>query len=313
MFTSSTILFAQNSSCLISQVLSSYEVWKDFILPILIAFSAGYMVYWTFIRQTRHDKQKELEAEKQLQRDKLYYFANSVKTIFAISRDQNAATLAFVEAQLKDLSEVKELLLFSLNELRRMTQDLQLESYMLAYVNYYGIDRKAAIKEFNNIVVRIDMLYETFKHIEEHHHMAQEIDQKYKVNLLSLRYRASNLVAVLSVSLRKSAPLLAQELDQFAVVFHASPTGNNDAGFYHQHFFVPFNRFAVKYVSSDLPEVSQIQELAILTRDGKAIYEQLINENQRVAEDFKNQYDRLKTEIELLKEHSKRLLEDFGG
>ena len=168
MLTSLFILLQADGSCTIERALTAYDAWKDFILPILIALFAAYMVYWAFVKETQRDKEKEQEAEIQLRRDKLTYFANLVKNIISFSEQMNDLILKFVEEQQKDPVGVKTLFLFSLNEYRRITTDLQLESYMLAYVNHYKGDRKVVIREFNNIVVRIDMLYGNYRKMEPH-------------------------------------------------------------------------------------------------------------------------------------------------
>ncbi|WP_316758585.1 hypothetical protein [Pedobacter aquatilis] len=146
---------------------SWYEIGKDFILPIVIAGAAAYMVYWGFVKETKRDKKKELDAEKQRQQDKLYYFSNCVKSIHAISRDQNSAYLKFAETKAENAGAIQQITFLSLNELRRLTFDLPLEEYMLAYANNYGTNRKEAIREFNQIIIRIDMLYDAFTNIKK--------------------------------------------------------------------------------------------------------------------------------------------------
>lgn len=307
------IIFLQTSSCAITQFLTSYDVWKDFIVPIGIAVFAGIMAYLIFVKETRRDKEKEQQAEKQLQQDKLTYFSNLVKNVISISEQQNASVLAFVKEQRKDPCGVKQLLLFSMNELRRVTADLQLESYMLAYVNYYNTNRQLAIKEFNNIIIRIDMLHGTFKAIEPHLQLVQEDERNAKLKFSNYNSGTSGLVAALSLRLSNSAPKLAEEMDRITAAFYRAEIKNRDMQFCYNDFLNPLNSFAAKYVTANLPEAPHIQELALLTRDGKAVYEQLISHNQGLADEFQDHYERLKPEIEKLKEHAKRLLEDFGG
>lgn len=296
----------------ISDTFSFYDVCKDFILPIIIAGVAAYMVYWAFVKETKRDKEKELEAEKQRQQDKLYYFSNAVKSIHAISRDQNAANLAFAETQTSNPGELKRIAYISLNELRRMTTDLPLEEFMLAYANYYGSNRKEAIREFNQIIVRIDLLYAAFKNTKRHYEMSQDLEQNFKFKYMEHFRMAHTLVAMISDNIRKSAPVLAYEIDQIARSFQ-SKDENPDIKFCYHRFFIPFNKFAVNYVGAGLPETTLLQQLAIQTRDGKSIYEQLVRENKRLAEEFIEKYNSLKPVIEDLEKHAKRLLVDFGG
>lgn len=290
----------------------SYDVGKDFILPMIIAALAAYMVYWAFVKETKRDKKKELEAEKQRQQDKLYYFSNCVKSIHAISRDQNEANLLFAEAQAENPGEIQQISFLSLNELRRMTSELPLEEYMLAYANNYGTNRKEAIREFNQIIIRIDMLNDAFRNTKQHYKMTQKLEQASKLKFMAHFHSAHTLVAMLSDNFRRSSPALVHEIDQIARAFQLEGLNRNIEFCYH-HFFIPFNQFAVNYLMAGLSETRQLQQLALETRDGKATFEQIIRENLGLAGDFKKKYEILKPAIEDLEKYAKRLLEDFGG
>ena len=305
-------IFLTAITCTLGQALFSYEVLKDFILPIILTLLAGGFAYIIFVKETRRDKKRDRKADKQIQRDKLSYFSNLVKNIISISEQQNANISAFVEEQRADPTEVKQLQLFSLNEFRRATTDLRLEDYMLAYVNYYSADRQVAIKEFNNIIVRIDMLYGTFSVMEPHLQLLQEDERNAKEKFNGYSERAARLVAVLAQSLRHSAPQLEGEMNEIAAASLNSQSEKRGSEFCYRTFIVPINTFAFKYVWTSLAEAPQIQELAALTKDARSVYEQMITFNQGLAEEFHAQYDRLKPEIEKLKEYSKRLIEDFG-
>ncbi|MGF1923195.1 MAG: hypothetical protein ACQUHE_03375 [Bacteroidia bacterium] len=289
----------------------SYEAAKDFILPIILTLLAGGFAYLIFVKETRRDQKMQWKADKQIQRDKLSYFSNVVKNVISISEQQNASILAFVEEQRAYLTEGKQLLQFSLNEFRRVTTDLQLEDYMLAYVNHYKEDRQISIKEFNKIIVRIDMLYGTFKVMEPHLQFVQEDERQAKERFIGYFESASKLVAVLALRLRQSAPQLEEEMNAIAGASLGSKTEKRDLEFCYRTFIVPFNTFAFKYAFTALAETPQIQELATLTKDAKSIYEQIVDRNESLADDFHAQYIRLKPEIEQLKEYSKRLIEDF--
>lgn len=306
------ILSQVDGSCTIERALTSYEVWKDFILPIWIALFAGYMVYWAFVKETKRDKEKQLESEGQMRIDKLTYFANLVKNIISFSEQMNVIILDFVKEQRKDPIEVKQLLLFSLNEYRRVTTDLQLESYMLAYVNFYKGDRQLVIKEFNNIVIRIDTLYGNYKKMEPHLELIREDERKKLLEFSECQRRTSNLTVSLSRNLRKTEPYVANELNQISLDLASKGHLKMDTIVCYRSFFVPLNNFALKYMGADLPERLMIQELALLTRDGKSLFEQIISSNKNLADEFQRHYESLNTETKNLKTFAEKLLADFG-
>ncbi|WP_199140522.1 hypothetical protein [Pedobacter sp. ASV12] len=182
---------------------------------------------------------------------------------------------------------------------------------MLAYVNYYKTGRQVAIKEFNNIITRIDMLYGTFKAMEPHIELVREDERNVKEKFNNYFEQSSRLVALLAMGLRHSAPQLEREMNEIAGASLRSETEKRDSEFYYRTFIVPFNTFAFKYTWLLLPEAPHIRELAALTKDAKSLYEQMITDNQGLADEFHAQYIRLKPEIEKLQEYSKRLIKDF--
>lgn len=241
------------------------------------------------------------------------YFANLVKNVISFSEQMNVIILTFTREQQKDPINVKNLSLFSLNEYRRVTTDLQLESYMLAYVNYYKGNRQMVIKEFNNIIIRIDMLYGNYKKMEPHLELIREDERKVRLEFIDCQRRTSNLVVSLSRRLRSTVPDVASELDHISFALASNRHLKMDMVVCYEEFFVPLNGFALKYMGRGFTESLMIQDLAMLTRDGKSLFEQIINSNQRLAEEFEGYHDRLNAEVDKLKEFAEKLLADFVG
>ncbi len=147
---------------------------------------------------------------------------------------------------------------------------------------------------------------------KKHYKLTQKLEQGFKLKLIAYFHTVHTLVAMLSNNFKRSSPALASEIDQIARAFQSEGLSPNIEFCYH-HFFIPFNQFAVNYLMAGLPETPQLQQLAIQTNDGKATYEQLIRENQGLADDVSKKYQSLKPAIEDLEKQAKRLLEDFGG
>ena len=68
-----------------------------------------------------------------------------------------------------------------LNDLKRASNTLNLEDYLLAYVDKYSSDRKKSIKEFKEIIASIDYLLEIFAQIPQQLQKAQTYDFEKKL------------------------------------------------------------------------------------------------------------------------------------
>ena len=307
------IIFHQTcESCTIGENSFFYNLSKDFLLPVLLALLASYMVYWVFVKETKRDKQKEEDVEIQQQKDNLQFFSNIIASSTRTSEQQNEYLKEFVTLLDSDHVNFHLLTFISLNDLRRVTEDLNLEKYLLAYVNYYNGDRKASIKEFNEIITSVDFLHEILKQIPLQLQKAQEFDTERKLKFQRQFEAAFNLTAKIVVDLQSSDVETSEEMSKLGDAFQTSHPGNNyDLEFYYTHFFVPFNDFAISYILSGKPDNLDIKELGILTRDGKQSYLHILSENQTLAKDFKEQNELITSAIIELKKHAKRLTENF--
>lgn len=289
-----------------------YDFSKDFLLPVFLALLASYVAYWVFVKETKRDKQKGEDAEIQQQKDNLQFFSNIIASGIRTSEQQNEYLKEFVTLLDSDRVNFHLLTFMSLNDLRRVTDDLDLEKYLLAYVNYYNEDRKASIKEFNEIITTVDFLHEIFKQIPSQLQKAQEFDTERKLKFQRQFEAALNLIAKIVVDLQSSDIDTSDEMAKLGDAFQAAHPGNNyDLDFYYTHFFVPFSDFAVSYILSGKPDNLDIKELAILTRNGKQSYLHIVSENQTLGEDFKAQNELIASAIIELKKHAKRLIENF--
>ena len=115
----------------------------------------------------------------------------------------------------------------------------------------------------------------------------------------------------LSTSLRSTVPQVYAELNQISIDLAKRGTTRLGTLVCYEEFFVPLNLFARRYVGANLPESLMMQELAVVTRDGKMLFEQMITSNQGLAEEFRGHHHSLSSQVEKLKEFAEKLLADF--
>ncbi|SDJ48115.1 hypothetical protein SAMN04487898_10345 [Pedobacter sp. ok626] len=298
-------------SWLVATTPSAYELAKDIILPLTLAALAAFVAWWIFIIETKRDKKKEIKLERQQERDKLSYFSIMIRTIIDDVEYQNNALKEFSDQISIDPLQIPMMTYLSLNNLRRITFDLDLEKYLLAYVSYFDRDRQQAVREFNTMSGSLDVLFEIFKSLPEQLEKSHGYDHSRKEKFQEIQTTAHNLLGPLTIRLQTTAPAVANELGAIGLKFFSAAASPYDLKLYYDLFFVPFNKFATKYVGRGMAEDALIAELATLTRDGKQVYLQIIQENKAIAQNFLDQVNTITDAIADLKEASSRLNENF--
>jgi|GEM_PF-1936505 len=306
------IIFHQDcDSCSIEGSSFLYDFSKDFILPILLAILAAYAAYYIFIKEGKRDKIKEGQIQIQEESDKLNYLSVMVQDIISTSEQQGEHILAFVEELKTNPLDIPLLTFLSINNLRRITVDLNLEKYLLSYVSHFAEDRPKAIKEFNEVIASIDMLHEIFKSIPEQLIKAVNYDYERRIRIQEIHSKAHNLLGPLTIKLNATDMKVADELGTIGNKYMAGFTSSYDLRYFYNEFFIPFNAFATQYIGKGRPEDIELQELAILTRDGKQNFLHAISENETFRDQFFEDYERVKDAIESLKKSSARLKSNF--
>ncbi|MGZ4072715.1 MAG: hypothetical protein ACXVDZ_04335 [Bacteroidia bacterium] len=287
-----------------------WDLGKDYVLPIILASGAAYMAYYIFVKETKRDKTKEDERKKQDQIDKLFFFSTLVGNAIDSAVQQKDNIKEHIRNVKKDDVNFHIITWISVNDIRRITQELNLEEYLLAYTNYYDGDRKATVKEFMNIISGIDYLQEVFEQIPNSLELAQKYDDERKTTIASLFAKSYNLLGDLFIYLQQNSPSEYAILNEIMKKFHENkPDDLSKVEFYNEYFFIPINDFCVKNLKPEEQILEQFKELAILTRDCKQTFNQIKFENNRINAELFDDFKTICKTIKDLNEYSKRILE----
>lgn len=160
-----------------------------------------------------------------------------------------------------------------LYDFKRITEELNLEEYLLAYTNHYDKDRAASIKEFKNIVASIDYLYDVFISIKSQLEKSQANDYERKKTFQQLYQQSFDLIGVLMPYFDGNDKQSFNEVTLLLQNLQQNNRGNNGDLNYHYNFFIePFNNFCIQYSMSGRQLFPQILQLAAYTRDGKQVF-----------------------------------------
>ena len=252
-----------------------WNVAKDFILPILIACFAGYMVYWAFVRETRRDNSNEQTRKNQEREDKLFYFSALIKSCTDIAIKQKG----FIEELIKKIDKNKvnlnPLSKVVWDDLKRVSQNLTLEEYLLAYVEYYEGDRKISVKEFKTIVGSIDLFYEIFTELRNVIERILKVTYTEKLEIQNIQNNCFLLLDKFNIYLFVNERDQYHEIQQIMKPFeekNSKEDAKHDLEYFYADFFIPLAQFTHKYIGRLTSNFSQIFELHHYARRGKELF-----------------------------------------
>ncbi|MDP3393082.1 hypothetical protein [Sediminibacterium sp.] len=289
-----------------------WDLAKDFLLPLVLGVFAGYMAYYIFVKETKRDRVND-EAKKAEERsDKLKYFSALVESALRTSIQQKNNLKNQIKAIRQNNVEFQLMTQVPLYDLKRISEELNLEDYLLAYTNIYSQDRTASVKEFKNTIAAIDYLYDVFQHIIIQLKDSQMYDYQRKKKLQEIYENGWNLSGRLMLYFQRNDPQSYSEFLQLYQNFMQNHQGDNyDLQFYNDFFFVPFNDFCTTYMADNRRIIPEILELGIFTRDGKQSFNQVKSENDIVKNDLIGDFKIIYSSLMELRDNSERLLADF--
>lgn len=289
-----------------------WSLFKDFVLPITLGGLAAYMAYFIFVKETKIEKAKERAKKDEERTDKLNYLSALVESALRTSSQQKNNLKNQIKTIRQNNIEFHLMTQVPLYDLKRITEVLNLEEYLLAYTNHYSQDRASSVQEFKNIIASIDYLYDVFQNIIFQLKSSQTYDYQRKKKLQEIFENGWNLSGKLMLHFQQYDPQSYAEFIQLYQNFMQNHQGHNyDLQFYNDFFFEPFNEFSTNYLSVGRRVIPEVLELGIYTRDGKQSFSQIKSENDIVKNDLINDFKIVYRSLLELRADSKRLLQDF--
>lgn len=292
-----------------------WNILKDFILPILIAGFAGYMVYWVFVKETRRDISNEQARKDQERKDKLFYFSALVKSCTDIAIKQKEFIEGLVKEIDNDKINLKPLKKVVWDDLKRVSQNLNLENYLLAYVEYYKGDRKTSVKEFKAIVGSIDLFYEIFTELGNVIERILKVTYSEKLEIQNFQNNCFLLLDKFNIYLFVNEKDQYHELRKVMKPFeekNSKEDAKHDFEHFYNDFFIPLFEFTHKYMARLTSNFSQIFELNHHARRGKELFETLESEALETKRITETDVAKIQEYIERIQTNSVRLFHDFN-
>jgi hypothetical protein len=145
---------------------SFYDYAKDFILPFALGGLAAWMAYYVFYRGSVLEKAKAEGVRLQSVRDRLSYFTALLASIYKTASEQQVFLRDWVKKAKADDVNFHLMSYLPMQDLRRLVE-MHPEPYLLAFVEFYGKDRKKAVQDFQSIIAICDFLEAMFESLKQ--------------------------------------------------------------------------------------------------------------------------------------------------
>lgn len=289
-----------------------WDFSKDFIVPIGIAILAALTAYYIFISETKRDRRNEDRKKAEERNHKLLFFATLVESCLTVSVQQKNYIKDFIRKIKNDDVDFHLLTFLPLNDLKRVSNVLNLELYMLAFVDKYPSSRKGSIKIFKEIITSIDYLLEIFNQIPKQLEKAQMYDYERKVKMQGLFQSAYNLAGRISMHFEGNDNETSSTLmDLYYNFVNRHPGDYYNINYYYEYFFVPYNDFCSNYIASGKAPLQEIIDLALLTRDAKQLYNQIKSANNVLRADLTIDFKNINRTLIDLRTSARQLLSEI--
>lgn len=143
-----------------------YNIFKDFIFPLLLTIISGFGAWFLFIRQLLNEKKKNKQSINEDIKNKLTYFSMIIHNAIENSIGQNDN----IEELVKKIenSDFNSIPLYKhpTYDLKIIAEKLDKESYLLSYLKFYKKDDKLKmLNDFKQIVDSCGIINEIFNQI----------------------------------------------------------------------------------------------------------------------------------------------------
>lgn len=290
-----------------------YDFLKDYILPLILGFIAACVAYYIFVAETKRDRKKEIDLKAQEQNDKLIFFSTSVESALKTAIQQEGYLKEYLRLIRQDDVNFHHIKYVPLNNFQRIVEVLDLETYLLAYVNKYNTNRTASVKEYKNILANIDYLYHNFKQLFGQIERAQQHDYERKLEYKNTFYKIFNSLAAIYSELQQDQINFERFRDIIDAFTNNHQNDNYNITFYFEHFFTPINDFFLDYFGANNPRTEALTAAAVASRDGKQLYQHIKVENQQLRNELSQDFKGIYRSILDLKRLSAVLISNFNS
>lgn len=316
-------VFFNQYSTVQEQAHTWYDWSKDFIWPIVIALVGAWVALKVFFNGVRVNQaaerarrdvelQDERNRKNQERNDKLLFFATILNNVINVADRQKKYMLEFIENTNKDQVTHHPFHKASLNEIRRVTNVIDTEQYLLSYTNFYSKDRKEAVTQFSNILGNVDFLHDIFVGQQEAINKGLDIYQRRINDFGSIQKQTDIFLRNFYLNPNSLPKALYLELKLLYDEYHKKCEENKSLyALFVDFLFEPLEKFCLKCFSSGVSITQELRQLYEFTLAGISEFNLLKLSHLNLAQYFQDQTSDIEGCINQLKTITNHLRKDF--
>lgn len=310
------ISFQNCESCIGSEHGILYEIGKDFALPILISLAGALVVYYVFLSETRRDKQKELVRANQEREDRMLFFSSIVINSIKLSEIQKTHIKSYIRQMRLSQIEFNYMKIVPLDDLKRITEVLNLELFLVAYTNSFSKNRKEAVKEFQNIISCFDYLYDVFTMIKTELQKLQKSDYErkieYKNHFKNCDYALGKIILFFERG-GANDPYNKRLLEIYQSYQSNHPLHNYDIAYNHENFFLPLFDFITDFLNENRFFNEDLDKFYYNLKQGIQVYNHVIAENTMTRKSLIKDYTEISRTLIRLHKYAGQISKSYNS
>lgn len=291
-----------------------YNIFKDFIFPLLLTISSGIFAWFIFFKQILNEKQKDKETKEEDLKNKLTYFAMIIQNAIENATGQNDKVKQLILEM--GNSEVNFLSLekYPTYDLKILAEKIDKENYLISFLNYYSEkSKKDMLNDFKNIVDSCSIINDVFDQINSDLESKQLFENKLKEKFSQGIFECSDLFGKALVKWNEDKNPLFYKLFEISKKTNELKNYHENSIFEAQYrlFLIPTLLFLDECHSKNIEFDEIVGNLWTKSSDSVNIYDNLKSETTRLKEMLTQQNQFVIELIETLKKSSAMLRKDL--
>jgi len=303
-------------SLLINEIQNAflYNVIKDFFFPLFLAFISGVFAYLIFFRQIIIDNKKDISTKEENLKNKLTYFAITILNCINNAEAQNSNLKNLIDELKKQEINSIPLSKSPTYDLKIIAKEINAENYLLSYLMFYSKESKLnTMNEFKNIFDSCCLIYDIFDQNYESIENKFELDNQLQVKFSDMVNECAILLGDCLEKMRKeSNPLFPELLRIYQESLNLRKYSEREM-ISAQHYLLlsPLSELLTQWNHKGVVFDDNTGNLWV--KSGKCIdlYDHLKSNNERFKELLNNNYEYTIELIQIIKDSSFKLRNDF--
>lgn len=143
-----------------------YDISKDFIFPFCLTLVSALVAWFVFFKQIIEERKKEKQSKRFDLKNKLTYFAMIVHNAIDNTKGQTLLINKLIKTMNDDGINSAVLSKHPLYDLKIVTEKIDIESYLISYLEFYSNkDKLSTLEEFKKIIDSAGMINDVFNQV----------------------------------------------------------------------------------------------------------------------------------------------------